>query len=100
MPENTTPETQHTSAGPAIGIAIIVALLALGGYYFYSTEMQKAPAPLPYIPEEPAPVALTTQTAPSSDAPADIAAEIDTADIAAFEAQMNADLKAPDTELR
>lgn len=106
MPEQTTtptpmntPET-HSSTGPVIGIAIIVVLLAVGGYYFWSTQLPTGTDNLRATPTTETSQNETWQApASTSDAPADLQAEIDATDMAQFEAQMDADMAAVNAAL-
>ena len=88
-------EMEHkASTGPAIGIAIIVALLAVGGYYFWSTQLPQNTSEV--TPSDTLNKTAETWQAPqgTSDTATDIQAEVDATDMAAFEAQMDADMAA------
>ncbi len=108
MPEQTIPaaqppmpESTHSSSGPMIGIAIIVGLLAFGGYYFYTTQLPQ--------PIETTPTPTTSEAAASSEAwqapsgtsddTAALQAELDATDMKAFDAEMNADISATQSDL-
>lgn len=39
-PEKTTPEIKHETVGPLVGVAVIVIIIALGGYYMWSTQIR------------------------------------------------------------
>ena len=82
---------QHSS-GPMIGIIVIVLMLILGGYYFWSTkvdEVQQADTP------------TTIQPGGETEAVVNQLEEQDSSDeIASIEADLNAtDLEAIDSEL-
>jgi hypothetical protein len=61
-PQNTTPidpkdhllpPAQKSSAGPVVGIIIILVLLIAGALYFWNTGLNTPDAPLPLIPGDP-----------------------------------------------
>ncbi|PIR84219.1 hypothetical protein COU18_00510 [Candidatus Kaiserbacteria bacterium CG10_big_fil_rev_8_21_14_0_10_51_14] len=47
------PPAHKSSSGPIVGIIIILALLLLGGWYFWNESQRNVPeAPLPLIPAD------------------------------------------------
>lgn len=47
------PPVNKSSSGPVVGIIIILALLLLGGWYFWNESLKNPPAdPLPLIPAD------------------------------------------------
>ncbi|RJR12778.1 hypothetical protein C4585_03225 [Candidatus Parcubacteria bacterium] len=99
-PQNpTSPAPEKSSAGPIIGAVIVIVILALGALYFWGAQLNEAPEELPLIPGD-APTG--EEWAPSgsgSDEAAAIESDLDATDMAAFEAQMEADLRAIEAEL-
>lgn len=90
---------QSSSAGPVIGIVIVIVLLALGALYFWGAQLNQTPQELPFIlGDEVASEAWIPETS-SSDEATDIQAEFDATDIVDFEQQMEADLDAIELQL-
>lgn len=54
-------EKKPEPMGPLFGIVIIVALLVVGGVYFIIHAQGRAPEQLPYITNDPAANATSTQ---------------------------------------
>ena len=46
------PRRESSSAGPVVGIIIVIVLLALGALYFWGASMNRQQEPVPFIPED------------------------------------------------
>ena len=46
------PSPQKSSSGPIVGIIIIVALMLVGGFYFWGAHLNQKPETLPLIPPD------------------------------------------------
>ncbi|MBL7045458.1 MAG: hypothetical protein ISR99_00245 [Parcubacteria group bacterium] len=82
---------EKKSSGPFVGIVIIVLVLVVGGLYFWGSKLSKERQDL-VTPEEiqaeadPSLEALSTQS--TSDAVADIEADLDTTDLGGLDAEL------------
>ncbi len=98
-PQDLATARQAGGLGPMIGVAIILGLIIVGGVYFYGLQLQQENQreELPLIlGNEPDPV---PETMPNSDEVSSIESDVDAADMAQLEAQIEADLKAMEGEL-
>ena len=82
-----------------IGAAIILGLIIVGGVYFYGLQLQQKnqPEELPLIlGNEPDPI---PETMPARDDVSSIESDVEAADMAQLEAQIETDLNALESEL-
>src|SRR3989338_2054699 len=104
-PERQTPTIEETSTnspvGPIIGTVIGIALLALGGWYFWSVLNDRPSAELPLIQGDVTPTEEESWVPPTSnsDDAATIEAELNTMNMDNFEQYMNADLDAVSSQI-
>ncbi len=96
----TTPSVlTKSSSGPIIGAVIIIVLLVFGGLYVWMQGPTDKMSDLPLIPGDPSENEAWIPESTTSDAAADIEAELTATDMDAFEAQMNADAAAASKSL-
>jgi hypothetical protein len=101
---NVTPQEnapQQHGMGALVGTLIVLAVLVLGGVYFFLNKQMPDPQVPPVIlgDSTPAP-AMENNPAPSpSDTVSDINADIDATDLNQLDAQIDADLKAIEASL-
>lgn len=103
-PESQTPTEEATassSVGPIIGTIIVIALLALGGWYFWSVLKERPGAELPFIQGDVTAGEEESWAPPtsSSDDAATIEAELEAMNMSNFEQYMNADLDAASSQI-
>ncbi len=96
-PENA---PQHHGMGALVGTLIVLAVLVLGGVYFFLNNQMIEPQMPPVILGDTTPVSTQTDPTPSSsDALSDINADIDATDLDQLDAQIDADLQAIEMNL-
>ena len=90
-----TPQQPTGGVGPVMAVVIIVALLILGGLYFWGAQLNER-----VQSDESALVDGTSNSdiASANDEPDQIEKDLDTFDSAAFESQLDADLKAAESQ--
>lgn len=87
--------------GALVGTLIVLAVLVLGGVYFFLNKQMTAPQTPPVILGDtmPTPAVENTPAPSSSDTVADISADIDATDLDQLDAQIDADLRAIEANL-
>ena len=93
-----TPPSQ-SSSGPLVGIVIVIALLALGAFYFWQQSAQSGTPEMSYIPGDDASSESWVPAGTGSDDAAALEAELEATNMAEFEALMNADANASESSL-
>lgn len=90
-----------SSAGPIVGIIIVIAVLALGAWYFWGSLEQRPSDELPLIPGDEMSVENESwaPATSNSDEAAAIEADFNAFDVDEFEAYMNADAEAAASQL-
>ncbi len=95
--------TEKSGMGPLVGIIIVLALLLFGGLYFWGTHLneKKGMEALPLIPGEAivTPEVATNDDLSTSDETAAIEADTSDAYMAKLQADLDADLKALESDL-
>ncbi len=106
MEPNTIDSTtqEHTSQphgmGALVGTLIVLAVLVLGGVYFFLNNQMIEPQAPPVILGDTTPIPAQNDPAPSSsDTVNDIDADVDATDLNQLEAQIDADLQAIEANL-
>jgi len=97
-PESATPDSP---VGPIIGTVIVIVLLVLGGWYFWSALKERPSNQPPFIPGDQAPVEEESWLPPSlnSDDASAIQAELEAMNMSDFELYMESDLEASSPQL-
>lgn len=89
-----------SSAGPIIGTTIVIVLLALGALYFWGARLnERVPEELPFIPGDDSSAQSWAPQSSSSDEASAIEADLNATNMTEFEQQMNADLRATESNL-
>lgn len=94
--------SQNPGMGALVGTLIVLAVLVLGGVYFFLNKQMVEPQTPPVILGDATPTLPATQNDPvpsSSDAVNAIDADIDATDLNQLDAQIDADLKAVEANL-
>lgn len=94
-PTQSQPEVKQSGVGAIIGTVIVIALIVLGGAYYWTTMGTGTEDVLPFVPTEEttAPVQGNESLSPSDETAA-IEADMDAAYMQQLEADIEADLKA------
>lgn len=87
-------ESKTGSNGPLAGVVIIILVLILGGLYFWGSYVNEQEAADSTLTES-----LETELAGPEDEPDQIGEDLDAFDGAAFDAQLEADLQAVESQL-
>lgn len=107
MPSMSTPPAPQTplappeksSVGPLVGTAIIIAILAVGGLYFWGSKLNKEGAmnntPPVILGDDSAGLPPTS----SSDTVASIEADVSATDLDRLDAEIEADMKAAESSM-
>lgn len=92
---------QQHGMGALVGTLIVLAVLVLGGVYFFLNKQITEPQTPPVILGDtaPAPLVQDTPAPSSSDAVGAIDADIDATDLDQLDAQIDADLRAIEANL-
>lgn len=98
QPSSSASSAQKSSMGPLFGVIIVIALLAVGGFYFWLQSAQNETPELPYIPGDGASEDWQPATT-NSDEAADIEADLEATNIGEFETLTEDDLEATDSSL-
>jgi uncharacterized protein HemX len=100
---NTTPQentSQPHGMGALVGTLIVLAVLVLGGVYFFLNKQMTEPQTPPVILGDNTPIPAYNDPAPSSsDAVNAIDADIDATNLNQLDAQIDADLQAIEANL-
>src|SRR3989344_6209916 len=104
-PTNQVPSSENTPdsspVGPIFGTIVVITLLALGGWYFWSILQERSSAELPFIQGDVTPTEEESWIQPTSnsDDAAAIEAELEAMNMDEFEQYMNADLDAASSQM-
>jgi uncharacterized protein HemX len=93
------PVAQHGSMGPVIGAIVVIAILAVGGLYYWGAELRKTEMNMsneqeyaPVEADESAPTAQELLDVSTSDEISDIQTDLEASNFDALDAELEGDL--------
>lgn len=100
-PESAAPE-KSGAVGPIVGAVIVIALLIIGGFYFWGSYLNnRAPEQLPLIVgDQVAPVVNDNSDLSNSDTAADIQVDVESGYLDTLQKDLDADLQSIEQSLQ